>query len=149
MSRNASGTYSLPTGNPVTTNTTISSTWANSTLSDIGTELTDSLNRSGKGAMLAGLPAFVGTVSLPGYTFSGDLNTGLYWVSADSFAASCGGAVKMTFAAGAITVATGVNFTVATAATGAEPAAPALGALIYDTSTNKLKVWTGSWTAVH
>lgn len=150
MSRNASGTYSLPTGNPVTTNTTISSTWANSTLTDIGTEITDSLSRSGEGGMLAGLPAFAGTVSLPSYTFTGDLNTGLYWVSADSFAVSCGAAVKMTFAAAAITVATGVNLTVANAATGAEPATPTTGALVYDTSTNKLKVWTGAaWTAVH
>ena len=40
MSRNGSGTYSLPAGNPVVTATTITSTWANTTLSDIANALT-------------------------------------------------------------------------------------------------------------
>ncbi len=35
MSRNGSGVYSLPAGNPVVTNTTISYTWANSTMNDL------------------------------------------------------------------------------------------------------------------
>jgi hypothetical protein len=48
MSRNGSGTYSLPAGNPVVTNTTISSTWANTTLADIATALTGSLAADGQ-----------------------------------------------------------------------------------------------------
>lgn len=48
MSRNGSGVYSLPAGNPVVTNTTISSTWANNTLSDIATALTGSLASDGQ-----------------------------------------------------------------------------------------------------
>ena len=48
MSRNGSGTYSLPAGNPVVTGTTITSTWANSTLSDIATALTGSLASDGQ-----------------------------------------------------------------------------------------------------
>jgi hypothetical protein len=48
MSRNGSGTYSLPAGNPVVTNTTISSTWANNTLTDIATALTGSLASDGQ-----------------------------------------------------------------------------------------------------
>lgn len=48
MSRNGSGTYSLPAGNPVVTNTTISSTWANTTLSDIANALTGSLAADGQ-----------------------------------------------------------------------------------------------------
>jgi hypothetical protein len=48
MSRNGSGTYSLPAGNPVVTNTTISSTWANNTLADIATALTGSLASDGQ-----------------------------------------------------------------------------------------------------
>jgi hypothetical protein len=48
MSRNGSGVYSLPAGNPVITNTTISSTWANSTLADIATALTGSLAADGQ-----------------------------------------------------------------------------------------------------
>jgi hypothetical protein len=48
MSRNGSGTYSLPAGNPVVTGTTISSTWANNTLTDIANALTGSLAADGQ-----------------------------------------------------------------------------------------------------
>jgi len=48
MSRNGSGTYTLPAGNPVVTGTTISSTWANNTLTDIATALTGSLASDGQ-----------------------------------------------------------------------------------------------------
>jgi microcystin-dependent protein len=48
MSRNGSGTYSLPAGNPVVTATTITSAWANTTLSDIATALTGSLAADGQ-----------------------------------------------------------------------------------------------------
>jgi hypothetical protein len=48
MSRNGSGVYSLPAGNPVTTATTISSTWANNTLTDIANALTGSLSADGQ-----------------------------------------------------------------------------------------------------
>ena len=48
MSRNGSGTYSLPAGNPVVTGTTISSTWANTTLADISNALTGSLASDGQ-----------------------------------------------------------------------------------------------------
>lgn len=56
MARNGSGTYNLPAGNPVVTNTTISSTWANSTLSDIATALTQSLAKDGQTVPTANLP---------------------------------------------------------------------------------------------
>ena len=48
MSRNGSGVYSLPAGNPVVTNTTISSTWANNTLADMSTALTGSISADGQ-----------------------------------------------------------------------------------------------------
>ena len=48
MSRNGSGTYSLPAGNPVVTGTTITSSWANSTLSDIANSLTQSVSADGQ-----------------------------------------------------------------------------------------------------
>lgn len=51
MSRNGSGTYSLPAGNPVVTGTTITSTWANNTLSDIATALTGSVASDGQTTM--------------------------------------------------------------------------------------------------
>ena len=51
MSRNGSGVYNLPSGNPVITGTTISSTWANNTLSDIATALTGSVASDGQTPM--------------------------------------------------------------------------------------------------
>jgi hypothetical protein len=48
MSRNGSGTYNLPSGNPVVTGTTISSTWANNTLTDMATALSGSIAADGQ-----------------------------------------------------------------------------------------------------
>jgi microcystin-dependent protein len=48
MSRNGSGTYILPTGNPVTTGTAITSNWGNTTMSDIATALTGSIAADGQ-----------------------------------------------------------------------------------------------------
>lgn len=56
MARNGSGTYSLPAGNPVVTGTTISSTWANNTLTDIGTALTGSVAADGQTPITANIP---------------------------------------------------------------------------------------------
>jgi hypothetical protein len=55
MSRNGSGVYSLPAGNPVVTQTTISSAWANNTLSDIAATLTDSVAADGQTPMTGNL----------------------------------------------------------------------------------------------
>lgn len=78
--RNSSGTYSLPSGNPVTSGTSISSTWANNTLGDIGQSLTDSLDRNGKGGMLAPLRTPNGSVTAPTHSFTNDTDSGLYLV---------------------------------------------------------------------
>jgi len=55
MSRNGSGTYSLPAGNPVVTGTTISSTWANNTMTDLAAALTDSVAADGQTPMTGNL----------------------------------------------------------------------------------------------
>lgn len=51
MSRNGSGVYSLPSGNPVTSGSTITSTWSNTTLSDIASALTGSVAADGQTPM--------------------------------------------------------------------------------------------------
>jgi len=56
MARNGAGTYNLPSGNPVVTGSTISSTWANSTLNDIGTALTQSISSDGQTTPTGNLP---------------------------------------------------------------------------------------------
>jgi hypothetical protein len=57
MPRDGSGNYTLPVNSvdPAVTNTTINPTDFNSTMNDLSTEIQDSLDRSGKGAMLAAL----------------------------------------------------------------------------------------------
>jgi hypothetical protein len=55
MSRNGSGVYSLPAGNPVVTGTTIASTWANNTMTDLAAALTDSVAADGQTPMTGNL----------------------------------------------------------------------------------------------
>lgn len=56
MSRDGSGIYSLPAGNPVVTGTTISSTTHNTTLTDIANALTASIAKDGQTTPTANLP---------------------------------------------------------------------------------------------
>jgi hypothetical protein len=51
MSRNGSGTYTLPAGNPVVSQTIISSTWANNTMNDLASAMTDSVAADGQTPM--------------------------------------------------------------------------------------------------
>lgn len=57
MSRNGSGVYSLPTPqNPVVDDTPITTDWANTTLTDIATEITNSIDKGGRTTPTANLP---------------------------------------------------------------------------------------------
>ena len=51
MSRNGSGTYTLPAGNPVVTGTVIATTWANNTMNDLASAMTDSVAADGQTPM--------------------------------------------------------------------------------------------------
>lgn len=82
MSRNSSGTYTLPAGNPVVYGDIIDPSWANNTLGDIASALTDSLSRSGEGAMTAPLRVVDGTVSAPGVAFTSETGSGAYRAAA-------------------------------------------------------------------
>ena len=73
MSRNGSGTYSLPAGNPVVTGTTISSSAFNNTMNDIATALTGSVAADGQTPMSG--PLAMGSNKITGLatgTASGD-----------------------------------------------------------------------------
>ena len=50
------GVYTLPSGNPVVTGTTISSSWANTTLSDIATALSTCVLKDGTQTITANIP---------------------------------------------------------------------------------------------
>lgn len=105
MPRNSSGTYSLPAGNPVVSNTLIQSTWANSTLSDVGTAISDSLDRYGRGAMQAALKNIDGTAVAPSITFSSEGTLGAYRVSAGVLGIAVAGALVLSISS------TGLSFT--------------------------------------
>lgn len=77
MSRNSGGTYALPAGQPVVSGTTISAATFNTLTADLASEMTDSLDRSGKGGMLAPLRGTDGSVSAPAISFTSATNVGL------------------------------------------------------------------------
>jgi hypothetical protein len=77
-SRNPSGTYSLPSGNPVATGTSITSSWANTTLSDLASEITNSLDRNGQGGMIQPLRCADGSSSAPAFSWTSETGSGLY-----------------------------------------------------------------------
>lgn len=87
--------------------TTITSTWANNTMSDMASETTDSLNRSGKGAMLAPLRLTNGTNAAPSLTFDSDTDTGFYRVGANDLGITIGGTLTGEVTANGILSANG------------------------------------------
>jgi hypothetical protein len=97
MPRDSNGNFTLVSGNPVITGTTIASAWGNNTLSDIATVLTASLDRSGNGGMLAAFKLLDGTVGAPGLTFANEPTTGLYRSAANTVGLSIGGTLRFTF----------------------------------------------------
>lgn len=97
MSRNSSGTYSLPnTVNPVVSLTPIATIWGTTTLNDIANELTNSLDRSGRGAMAAPLAVPSGSAAAPSLTFNGELNTGFYKAAPVTLGFTTGGVQRAT-----------------------------------------------------
>lgn len=76
MPRDANGNYTLPAGNPVATDTLIASGWANNTMGDLGTEMQDSLSRSGKGGFTAPVGIVDKSGSVPGLNFISEPTSG-------------------------------------------------------------------------
>lgn len=85
MPRDSNGTYSLPAGNPVVTLTTISTTWANTTLDDIATALTNSMDRQGTGGMTGQLKLSNGLIGAPALSWTTEPTSGLYRNGAGDF----------------------------------------------------------------
>lgn len=110
MPRNSSGTYSLPAGNPVVANTLIETAWANPTMSDIASAVTDSLDRYGRGAMLAPLKLTDGTVAAPALSFSSESTSGLYRASSNTLAIAIAGVLALSINATTMTVAKAAVF---------------------------------------
>lgn len=76
MSRDSGGTYTSPSGQFVA-GTTILANTMNSKLNDLGEEITNSLDRNGKGGMLTYLRGVDGTINLPAYSFTAETTLGV------------------------------------------------------------------------
>jgi len=130
MSRNGSGTYSLPAGNPVVTGTTIASTWANTTMNDLAAALTGSVASDGQTPMTGNLDLNTNKiVNLVAGTASGD---------AIEFAQ-----FKTPTFTGDVTI-TSTGFVLISAGTTAQrPASPANGQIRYNTTTSQFEGYQG------
>lgn len=104
MPRNASGGYVLPSGNPVVTDTTIDSVWANDTMSDLANEIASSLDRFGRGGMSGQFKAASGTLVQPGMSWNAEPGSGFYRDSAGVFKFGVAGTALMTLSAAAVAV---------------------------------------------
>jgi hypothetical protein len=96
MSRNGSGTYTLPRP-PFTPGTTISSADVNSDLSDIASALTGSVASDGQTSITGQLKFPSGTALAPAWTFSADLTTGFYLIGAGQIGWTAAGSQAATF----------------------------------------------------
>ena len=108
MPRNASGNYTLPLPS-VVTGTVIESLWANTTMNDLAASVTDSLDRYGRGGMVAPFRMVDGTVAAPAISFTSETNTGLYRPSSGVISVSVLGAEKQTWTSAATTIGVDVN----------------------------------------
>jgi len=111
MSRNGSGTYTLPAGNPVVTGTVVSSTWANTTLTDIATALTQSIASTGVTNPSANLP-------MNGFRHTGVGNAVAQACYGSVTDIQNGSLVMLSAVAGTDTITATAPFTVAAYATG-------------------------------
>ena len=98
MSRNGSGTYSLPAGNPVVTGTVISTTWANNTMNDIASALTGSVAADGQTPMTGPLNLNSNKITnLANGTLTGDaVNYGQFSTPTFSGAVVCSSTLTVT-----------------------------------------------------
>src|SRR5512139_1938908 len=114
MPRDSSGNYTVPSAvNPVVSGTPITDEWANTTLADVATGITDSLDRQGRGGMLGAFKITDGTVAAPGLGFTNESSSGMFRPSASVLAWSILGTERMRI------TATGVSITGTLSATGA------------------------------
>jgi hypothetical protein len=104
MSRNTSGNYTLPAGNPVVAGTTIEAPWANDTLGDVAQEVSSSLDRYGRGGMLAPLRSVNGTAAAPSFSFNNGPSSGIYFAATSDFRIAVTGADLVKFTPALVTV---------------------------------------------
>lgn len=106
MSRDSNGLYTLPLPS-VISGEVVQASWANTTLDDVANSLTNSLDRQGRGGMLAPFAFADGNVGAPGATFSNETNSGLWRAGAGDVRMTIQGADLARWEGGAYQVWTG------------------------------------------
>lgn len=100
MPRDSSGVMTAVSGNPVTPGTLVESDWANATVADLIAELTNSLDRNGRGGMLVPMELADGTETAPSITFVNESEMGFYRASAGKLVITIDGEDSVRFSAG-------------------------------------------------
>lgn len=98
MPRNAAGVYTLPNP-PRVPNTVIDSPDENTTRDDLASEITNSLDRNGRGGMLAPFRIADGTLAAPGIAFLNEPGTGFWRQGAGVMQGVVQGATVIAFTA--------------------------------------------------
>lgn len=111
MSRNGSGTYTIP--NTFSPGATITSTGQNQNFSDIAIELTNSVAVDGQSTMTGQLKSANGTVSSPAVTFGSDPDSGIYRIGANNIGVAANGAKVLDIATTGLEVTGTLSSTVA------------------------------------
>ena len=83
MPKNNNGVYTPPAGNPVVTDTVITTDWANPTLDYIYVAINDNLSRSGGNGMGVTLRAVDGSSAEPAYNFAPDTTGSGFWLDGE------------------------------------------------------------------
>jgi hypothetical protein len=91
MPRDNQGNYSLPATNPVAEGTVVSVSWANGTMADIAGEITQSLDRNGRGSMNVSFKNGDGVVGAPGIAWADEPESGFYRAGDNDMRASING----------------------------------------------------------
>lgn len=102
MARNGSGSMSLLSS--FVSGTTISSTSMNADLTDIASEITNSVAKDGQTNITAPIKFFSGTVGAPGISWASDTDSGFYRIGGDNVGLALGGTKYFDFAATGLTV---------------------------------------------
>lgn len=95
MPRDISGNYTLPIGNPVVVDTTITTDWGNDTMNDIAAQLNNVVTKDGVVGPTGPLRGSNGTAAAPAYSFTSDTNIGNYRIGADVLGWSVAGVEAM------------------------------------------------------
>lgn len=145
MSRNGSGVYNLPASNPVVPGSTISTVWANGTMSDIAAALTGSVAADGQTPMTGNLNANGNKiVSMAEGTVAGNaVEYAQFILATQSAVAITGGTINgATIGATTPAYARFSELVIPAGTTAQRPANPVNGDIRYNTTTGQYEGFT-------